>query len=189
MATSGNHSAGKREGLPLNFEGTRTDETTVAKKNVHAQGREALHRIVGAEVSPQAPQAFHNGNEIDPQVTVMVHPIPARIPYICPGSGAAQQGLTWHAAVVQALAPHEGPSDQTHARPQAGTASRSNEAGRAGTDDHQIIWIAWDRIAPIAGMRLRQQAGIVRVFWQDLDSADCGMRDNGHIRLLRVAGS
>ena len=38
-------------------------------------------------------------------------------------------------------------------------------------------------------MRLRQQPGIVRIIWQDLDSADCGMRDNGHTHLLHVAYS
>jgi hypothetical protein len=107
MAARGNDGAGKRESLPLDVEGTRTGETTVAKKHVHAQCREALHRIVGTEVGPQAPQAFHNGAEIDLQFTIMVHPIPTRVPHVSPGSGAAQQRLTGDTAVVETVPPHE----------------------------------------------------------------------------------
>jgi hypothetical protein len=57
------------------------------------------------------------------------------------------------------------PFDQSHVRAQAGCASRGNEAGRAGTNDHQIIRIAGHRITPIARMRLRQEASIVRIIW------------------------
>src|SRR5262249_22729631 len=34
-----------------------------------------------------------------------------------------------------------------------------------------------------------QEAGVVRIIGQDLDSADCGMRGNGHTPLLRAAYS
>ena len=37
MAAGRNHGAGKREGLPLDVEGTRTGETTMAEKDIHAQ--------------------------------------------------------------------------------------------------------------------------------------------------------
>jgi hypothetical protein len=57
------------------------------------------------------------------------------------------------------------PFDQSHTRAQAGSASCGNEASRAGTNDHQVIRIAGHRVAPIAGMRLRQQPGIVRIIW------------------------
>ena len=62
----------------------------MTKEDVYTQCREALHRIIGTEVSPQAPQAFHNGAEIDLQITLVVHSIVTRIPYVRPGSGAAQ---------------------------------------------------------------------------------------------------
>ena len=45
------------------------------------------------------------------------------------------------------------------------------------------------RIGLGAGMRLFQQAGVVYIVWQDLDSAACGMRDSVYIRLLRVTYS
>ena len=185
MATCGNHGAGKRQSLPLDVEPTRTSETTMAEKDIHAKVRKALHRIVSAEVSPQAPQTFHHGAEIDLQVTSVMHPIPTRISRVSPGSGAAQQRLTRDTAVIETVPPHEMPFDQRHACPQAGSTSRGNETGRAGTDDHQIIGIAGDWIVPIARMRLRQQTGIVRIVRKDLDSTDCGMRDNGHTPLLR----
>src|SRR5262249_2836315 len=38
-------------------------------------------------------------------------------------------------------------------------------------------------------MRLRQQTGVVRIIRQNLDSANCGMRDNGHTHLVRMAYS
>jgi hypothetical protein len=189
VATRCNHGPCKDESLPFDFKHTRAGKMTVAEEDVYAQRREALHRIVGTEVSPQAPQAFHNGGEIDLQVTVVVHAIVTRISHVSPGSGATQQCLTGDTAVVETVPTHKVPFDQSHARSQPSGASRGNEAGRASTDDHQVIRIAGDRILPIAGMRLRQQAGIVRIFWQDLDRADCGMRDNGHIPLLRVARS
>src|SRR5438874_8091576 len=138
MTAGRNHGAAKRESLPLDLEIARPSETAMTEKNVHAQRREALHSIVGAEVRPQASQTFHNGAEIDVQVTTVVHPITARVPHLSPGGGATQQRLTRDTAVIETVPAHEVSFDQGHTCSQASRTSRSDESGRAGTDDHQV---------------------------------------------------
>ena len=51
----------------------------------------------------------------------------------------ADQGLRGHAADVEAVAAHEIPLDQGHARAQPGRPGGGHEPGRAGADDDEVV--------------------------------------------------
>jgi len=78
----------------------------------------------------------------------------------------SQQRLRRHAAVVQAIAPHQFAFNQRDLRAQGGSTRCGDESYGPCTDDDHVVSRRGLRIGPIAGMQIRTQHLAVLVIGQ-----------------------
>ena len=133
------------------------------QENIDSETRKPLSRIRPAELGAQCPHARHDGGEILLHLAGEVDTELLTSPNISPGTRGPDQGFGGHTADVQAVAAHEVPFDQRDFRAKPCRNRCRYQAGRAGSDHHEVI--AADRcwVHPVRRMDIIDQALIVFV--------------------------
>ena len=158
------------------LDAVRTGKATLAEEHVHAQlVAEAAGRVVAADLGPQPAHARHDCGKIGQGAfRVRSQAVSLAAAGLVRGPGGADERLGGHAAGVQTVAAKEMPLDQRHPGPEPGRAGRTDQAGRARADHHQVVAVPRLRVRPVGRVDIGHQRLVVRILGQDSDGRGHG---------------
>ena len=155
------------QGLAVHRHAVRIHKTPLAQKDIHAEFVPiALRRVVPADFRAEPAHAFHDRRKIHSGSGRHLDSVLTRVPDIRNGPGRSEQGFGRHAADVQAVAAQMFPFHQGHLGPQAGRAGCRNQAGRAATQDDQVVTRHGLRVRPVTGVDIGNKGLVIGVLRQ-----------------------
>ena len=152
---------------PVDLHAVRFDKTPLAQKDIHAEFVPvALCRVMRTDFRAEPAHPFHDRREIHSGSRRHLDSVLVCVPDIRNRPSRPEQSFGRHAADVQAVAAQMFPFHQGNLRSKTGRTGCRNQAGRAATQDDQVVTRRGLRVRPVTGMDVGNKSLVIRVFRQ-----------------------